>query len=1509
MRKLNIKVITTLLSSFLIFASLNGVNQKKIYKQGDFVASENAYFDHEITDPAELVKAHKFVTPSDNKYNSQKTRSLGTSLIGDIETVWDSYTGKGTTVAIIDDGFDYNHPEFTRKDGSSAILSSSRYYYASGNTAYYQSYDTDPSCIAEDWEDEDEDGKYEWATHGTNTSSTAAAPMNNGGGVGIAPEADILALKIDMSFAAIKAAINYAVAQDVDVINMSLGAYAESFTDGWGDAHSGTSSTATLLESACQNAYNNGVIVVAAAGNESTWHKSYPACNYKVIGVGALGDWDNKGNANELAEFTNYVKSNQTGEINVDILAPGYVYTATQAGTQNSVSHTYSDTQGTSFSSPIVAGAACLWKEKYPDGTPTEFLNAIQSTADGIGYYTDKMIPVSGWDSELSDAGPSNITNGRLNVAKLLDIDNPYVSTSQENINITIGEHKQITLDSYNGAITYSSSNSNIASVDSNGLIEGVGAGNATITITATKNAKTATDTINVTVNEVVAMTSLSFDNSSITLDIGDTFNAEEIITVTPNNASRVFLFESEDESVATVDDKTGLITAIGAGTTNINAIAVYGDGFDTLEVIVNTPSTPSSWDRINDTSQLTSGDYLIVYEAGSKAFNGQLNGLDVVNNNVSVSINNGTIAYNNATVAAKFTISPISGGYSIQSASGYYIGRESGSNGMDTSTSNAYANLISFSGNNAIISGSGGKTLYFNTANDQQRFRYMSNGGDIQLYKASGASGPIPVVGSVTVSPSNLSLDVYNNPTGNLTATVNGTNNPSQSVNWSSNNPGVATVNSSGVVTAISAGVATITATSVIDNTKSGSAVITVTNSTPKDLSNIVISGNYKTSFNVGDTFSFGGTVTANFSDSSSLDVTNSASFSGYNMNSAGNQTVTVSYTYNQVTKTTTYNINVSNRSSGTYVIGWGNASGSAGTYSNFSATSGNVDSILSFSCAQNSAQNAPAYNSSNNELRLYYGSAGNGGSITIVPAEDVVFTGFSMTTSTAPTVKYRADDGGLTAVSNNNNVYTASNFRAESSLTIQNANTSNTQLRILTISLTYELPDLSDKIVNSLTATYSGGDLYVGDNLDTSKVSVTASYTDSVKYPNALLASSDYSLTGFSSAASGNKVVTVTYIGPLTTSTSPLTTTFDVNVKNDSVSNVTVTNNTTYHPGETISKNDITVTLSWESGKGDTTTEDFIFSGDGYQFTYSDAPSGGSTANKVFSISYNQVNYNFTVKVSRVAYQNISNIYNTLSNSQFASSTVSKSSGTASNENVTIGEFGFTVTTNAYIFTTNNTNYLSFGKNAGSIKNTNAFSYDLLSVGVTVKSGSRTDGKLYISKTGANNDWVAYSNNEVSNGGYRYFKYEFVGTSSGSGAAAYSNIETITFSFKGVDNVNNVSNYIMYEDINNQCLTKLDIAIEKLNTMSSEDKNSFYTSNDYVIRCARERLEAWAISQGKSLSFSEDNFAINAERNNLLQSSINSDNNLTIVISIISLISISSFALYLFVKNKKEN
>ena len=1504
MKKRDACILGFSLTGALLLSVLVGLNpfEPKHYKADEYVPEENAYFVETIDDPAGLIRAHKFVTPTDNRYNTQKSRSLGTDLIGNIESVWSSYTGKGTTVAIIDDGFDYDHPEYIRSDNTSAILSTSRYYYESGYSSLYKEYSEDPSCVAEGWES----SRGKWATHGTNTSTTAAAPMNNGGGVGIAPDADILALKVDMSFAAIKGAIQYAVSQGVDVINLSLGAYSEDFIDGFGDQQEGSSSVVTYLDSVCQSAYNAGVIVVAAAGNEATYHKSYPACNKKVIGVGATGDYDNKGNANKLAEFTNYVGASQTGEVNVDILAPGYVYTATQGGTkQSSHTHIYDDTQGTSFSSPIVAGAACLWKEKYPNGTPAQFLEQLQASADGIGTYASKNVPVSGWDSACTDVGPSNIENGRLNVASLLAIDDPYVSTLQSNLSISVGEKKQINLRTYNGSISYSSSNANVATVNSSGLVEGKGAGSAVITVTATKNEQTATAQVNVNVSEVIALTSLAFNPNEVTLTVGETYESEPTIDVTPSDGTRAFLFESDNESVATVDIDTGLVSAVAPGTANILAMSGYGDADDTLTVTVEQATTPTSWNKVTSDSQLTDGDYLIVYEDGNKAFDGSRSTLDATNNTIGVTISSGSIAYSQATAASKFTINALSDGYSIRSASGQYIGREANSNGLDTSTTDAYKNYISISNGNATILSEGGKTLCFNTANDQQRFRYMSSGGDIQLYKVSGG-GSTSTVTSVTVTPSQLALDVYNNSTGNLAAMVSGTNSPAQTVTWTSSDTSVATVSNAGVVTAKKAGSATITATSTVDSSKSGSCSVTVTDSTPKTLSSISASG-YKTDFNVGDTFSFGGTVTATFSDSSNANVTNSCTFAGYNMSTAGNQTVTVSYTYAAITKTTSYQITVTSIApvtDATYTIGWGTASGEAGTYTNFDATSGSVTNILSFTTAKNSATNAPVYNENNDELRLYYSSDGKGGSITITPAEGITFTGFTMTTSTSPSVKYSIDGGTATSVSASNYTYSASGFEATSSIKIQNVNTSNTQLRIKKIALTYSVLDESDKIVQSLSATYSGSSVYIGDDLDTSKVSVTANYTDSVKYPAEQLSSSDYQLSGFSSVSAGNKTVTVTYCGSYETSSSPLTTTFSVEVIADTVTSVSVSVSKSYHPGDVIHKSDITVTLSWQSGKPNTTTTDFAFAYDGYQFTYEDAPSGGASANKQFSIVYADAQYNFNASVSRVAPETITDTTTTLGSSQFNGSDVSKSSGTESSDSVTIGGINFTVTTNAYIYQ----GCLSFNTTAGHIQNASAFAQDLTSITVMQKSGARQDGILTISKDGST--WAAYSAAEIAKGGYRYFKYAYEGEGSGSGGAKYSNIQSISFTLAGADNPTNVANYIMYEDTQNQCLTKLDLAINKLNTMSSENKTLFWTSDDYVIAISRERLIAWAAHEGKTLDLSNGEYVVSGASYGLANvDHLEDKTDSMMAVALISLIGLSAAGGFIFVKRRKEN
>lgn len=99
---------------------------------------------------------------------------------------------------------------------------------------------------------------------------------------------------------------------------------------------------------------------------------------------------------------------------------------------------------------------------------------------------------------------------------------------------------------------------------------------------------------------------------------------------------------------------------------------------------------------------------------------------------------------------------------------------------------------------------------------------------GEVKFYKTGGSAPVTPTINSVTVSPASATLDP--NGTQQLTATVDATPaSADKSVTWSSNNPSVATVSESGLVTAVAQGTATITATSNLDNTKSGTCNITV--------------------------------------------------------------------------------------------------------------------------------------------------------------------------------------------------------------------------------------------------------------------------------------------------------------------------------------------------------------------------------------------------------------------------------------------------------------------------------------------------------------------------------------------------------------------------------------------------------------------------------------------------------------------------------------------------------
>ena len=133
----------------------------------------------------------------------------------------------------------------------------------------------------------------------------------------------------------------------------------------------------------------------------------------------------------------------------------------------------------------------------------------------------------------------------------------------------------------------------------------------------------------------------------------------------------------------------------------------------------VKVTSAPSDW----------SGTYLIVYEAGKVAFDGSRTTMDVSSNTQSVTISNGEIAATDAMMKITFDIAKNGSAYTIKSKSEYYIGNNSNSNSLASSTSTKYDNTISLnSDNSAHIVGKGTSVLRYNANSGQTRFRYFKS-------------------------------------------------------------------------------------------------------------------------------------------------------------------------------------------------------------------------------------------------------------------------------------------------------------------------------------------------------------------------------------------------------------------------------------------------------------------------------------------------------------------------------------------------------------------------------------------------------------------------------------------------------------------------------------------------------------------------------------------------------------------------------------------------------------
>ena len=148
-------------------------------------------------------------------------------------------------------------------------------------------------------------------------------------------------------------AIDWAVSQGANVINLSLGADGDS----------------QVLHEAIDRAISQGVIVVAAAGNDNTNVAQYPVGYAGVIGVTAVDS------QNVKADFANF------GQSWVDVAAPGVGITSTMITADGSG---YASWSGTSMATSFVSGAAALAHQRFPKVGPADIAQVLRTTATNI---------------------------------------------------------------------------------------------------------------------------------------------------------------------------------------------------------------------------------------------------------------------------------------------------------------------------------------------------------------------------------------------------------------------------------------------------------------------------------------------------------------------------------------------------------------------------------------------------------------------------------------------------------------------------------------------------------------------------------------------------------------------------------------------------------------------------------------------------------------------------------------------------------------------------------------------------------------------------------------------------------------------------------------------------------------------------------------------------------------------------------------------------------------------
>jgi subtilisin family serine protease len=293
------------------------------------------------------------------QWHLQNTGQNGGTPGADIEAVpgWDTSTGSGITVAILDSGIDSDHPEFAGR-----IL---------------------PGHDFVNNDDDPEDDAF----HGTLCAALLAGNANNAFGIaGVNHQCMILPVKVldannSGAISWLIDGLDYAVTQGAAVISMSLIDYP------------GTPAVKTAINAA----WSDGALLVACAGNGGIGDAdvSWPGASTKTITIGAARNDDHRASFSGTGNRLDYVAPGE------DVVTAAY----------DDNSDTYWLFTGCSAATPIAAGIVSVLKAILPDMTTPQARSFLTAGAEDL--VGDPLEDTPGWDPYMG--------NGRLNLRASID--------------------------------------------------------------------------------------------------------------------------------------------------------------------------------------------------------------------------------------------------------------------------------------------------------------------------------------------------------------------------------------------------------------------------------------------------------------------------------------------------------------------------------------------------------------------------------------------------------------------------------------------------------------------------------------------------------------------------------------------------------------------------------------------------------------------------------------------------------------------------------------------------------------------------------------------------------------------------------------------------------------------------------------------------------------------------------------------------------------------------------